>query len=137
MAAEVPDRLDLDSVVQDRLDEGVLTEVAGGLDGDGPTTHDVAELTGMLVTSPVGAEIADDDQLGPRRVATTGSRHHRRQRVRGVSGEILPRTRGTRLSTSAIGFRLDPVDDGNAHFGRQGTRKSDHPLAIQEVTKLS
>jgi hypothetical protein len=61
--AEVFHRVDVDPIVENDFQEGILGQLFGDLDGDGTAIDDVAGLAGVGVAATPGVDVADDNQI--------------------------------------------------------------------------
>lgn len=143
VAAQAFDGVDVDSVVEHGVNEGVSGQFFGQVHGQGSAVDEVAGLARVGVAAAPGEEVAHDHQLGPIRwlggVGAAGESGH------GVGGVRLPPLDAGGLVTRAgggaggapgpPGGQLDAPDEGEPGLGWQGAVEADHAEPVPPVSE--
>jgi hypothetical protein len=140
IAAKTFDGVNVDPIVQHRLEKGVPGEFRGQIHGNRATIDDVTDLPRMGMAASPGKEIAHDHQLGP-----VGPLLHvaaATEPGQGVSGMTVPRLGRGIVSLAGgaagpAGGQLDAPHERKPGLGRKGAAKAHHAQPVTPVPKES
>jgi hypothetical protein len=133
----VLDGVDRNPVVQDCLQEGVFAQLTRELYRYGPTSDDLAHLSGVGMATPPGEDVTDDDQVRARRASRAFAARHCDKRIGGTGIEALALATGLKDRTPcALSSQLDAVDEGHSRFGRKSTAKADHAEPVAPMAEV-